>query len=156
MHCVFLTHHHYDHIGDLANVILTTWLQGRKQTLQIFGPPGTTSIVTALLGHVYDQDITFRSTGELARGWQPVESTDVMRGLVYDGGAWRVYAEVVVHEHGLDFPQAFKRRWVCLGYRVEAEKKVIAMSGDSVACEGLERLAQDADVSPGVREVFQQ
>jgi ribonuclease Z len=127
-------------------VILTTWLQGRKQTLQIFGPPGTTSIVTALLGQVYDKDITFRSTGELARGWLPVESTDVMRGLVYDGGPWRVYAEVVVHGHGLDFPQAFKHRWVCLGYRVEAAGKAIAISGDSVACEGLDRLAQDADV----------
>ncbi|MCP4693866.1 MAG: hypothetical protein GY859_37875 [Desulfobacterales bacterium] len=37
-------------------------------------------------------------------------------------------------------------RWVCLGYRVEAEGKVIAISGDSVACEGLDRLARDADV----------
>ena len=29
---VFITHHHYDHIGDLADVILTSWLQGRKHT----------------------------------------------------------------------------------------------------------------------------
>lgn len=143
---VFLTHHHYDHIGDLADVILTSWLQGRQQPLPLFGPPGTTAIVTALLGQVYDRDIAFRSTGALALDWAPVASTDVLRGLVYDSGHWRVYADVVLHGHGLDFPSAFAHRWVCLGYRVEAAGKVITISGDCVACEGLGRLARQADV----------
>ena len=120
---VFLTHHHYDHIGDLADVILTGWLQGRRSPLRVVGPPGTESIVTALLERVYDTT-----------------------GLVQGPGAWRVFAEPVVHGHGLDYPEDFRRRWVCLGYRVEAEGKVVAFSGDAVACEGLDRLALDADV----------
>ena len=41
---VFVTHHHYDHIGDLADVILTGWLQGRRRPLRVVGPPGTESI----------------------------------------------------------------------------------------------------------------
>jgi ribonuclease Z len=144
---VFITHHHYDHIGDLADVILTSWLQGRRHTLRIFGPPGTRSIVTTLLGQVYDKDIEFRTKGEAAMGgWQPVESTDVMDGLVHDRGNWSVSAEVVVHGHGLDLSIAFTHSWVCLGYRVEAQGKVIAISGDGVACDGLNRLARDADV----------
>jgi ribonuclease Z len=53
---------------------------------------------------------------------------------------------MVIHGHGLGFPSAFKNQWVCLGYRVEAEDKVIAISGDSIACEGLNRLARKADV----------
>jgi len=146
VHPVFITHHHYDHIGDLADVILTGWLQGRRRALRIVGPPGTTSIVTALLDRVYEKDIAFRSQGALAMTWSPVESAEVTRGLVHDGGDWRVFAEVVVHGHGLGFPRAFERRWVCLGYRVEAEDKVVAVSGDTVACEGLERLARGADV----------
>ena len=28
---VFITHHHYDHIGDLGDLILSTWLEGRRQ-----------------------------------------------------------------------------------------------------------------------------
>jgi ribonuclease Z len=146
VHTVFVTHHHYDHIGDLADVILTSWLRGRRQTLRIFGPPGTRSIVTALLEQVYEKDIEFRCTGDIAVGWPPVESTDVLPGLVYDGGHWRVRADVVVHGQGLGHSSTFEQRWVCLGYRVEAEGKVIAISGDSVACEGLDRLARDADV----------
>jgi len=145
VHPIFVTHHHYDHIGDLADVILTGWLQGRRCPLRIVGPPGTTSIVTALIDHVFEKGIAFRSLGEVAVSWTPVDSTEVTRGLVYDGGNCRVFAEIVVHGHGLGFPTAFERRWVCLGYRVEAEDKVVAISGDAVACEGLDRLARDAD-----------
>jgi ribonuclease BN (tRNA processing enzyme) len=143
---VFITHHHYDHVGDLADVILTSWLQGRRQALRVLGPPGTRSIVMALLEQVYDRDIAFRSQGELAIDWAPVESADVPGGLVHDGGTWRVFAESVAHGHGLAYPESFRRRWVCLGYRVEAEGKTVAFSGDCVECDGLERLARDADV----------
>src|SRR5262245_59685211 len=111
---IFLSHHHYDHIADLADVILTSWLEGRPQPLRIFGPPGTTAIVRALLDKVYDRDIAFRSTGALAIDWVPAETTDVRCPLVYDGGDCRVYAERVVHGHSLDFPRAFTQRWVCL------------------------------------------
>jgi ribonuclease Z len=143
---VFLTHHHYDHIGDLADVILTGWLQGRRRPLRVFGPPGTESIVTALVDRVYDRDIAFRSQGEHGMEWAPVESADATAGLVHDGGAWQVFAEPVVHGYGLAYPEAFRRRWVCLGYRVEAEGKVVAFSGDCVECDGLERVAREADV----------
>ncbi|MCG2645355.1 MULTISPECIES: MBL fold metallo-hydrolase [Bradyrhizobium] len=37
-------------------------------------------------------------------------------------------------------------RWMCLGYRFEAEGNVIAISGDTVPCPGLERLAEGADL----------
>ena len=145
---VFVTHHHYDHIGDLADVILTSWLMGRQHDLQILGPPGTTSIVNALLTQVYDKDIEFRDKGESAivGGWKPVVCTDILSGLVYDGGTWKVYAEMAKHGHDLPLPDAFKHRWVCLGYRLEAEGKVVAISGDGVASEGLDHLAKNADV----------
>jgi ribonuclease Z len=143
---LFISHHHYDHIGDLADVMLTGWLQGRTRPLRIAGPPGTRSIVTALVEHVYDRDIGFRSQGAVGRAWAPVESHDVTHGLVHDGGAWKVFAETVVHGHGLGYPDDFRRRWVCLGYRVEAEGKVVAFSGDAVQCDGLDHLARDADV----------
>lgn len=145
---VFVTHHHYDHIGDLADVILTSWLMGRQHTLQIFGPPGTTAVVDALLKQVYDKDIEFRDKGEpdLLGGWKPVVSTDIMSGLVHNGDNLKVFAEIAKHGHDLNLPDAFKHRWVCLGYRIEAEGKVVAISGDGVASRGLDRLAKDADV----------
>ena len=57
-----------------------------------------------------------------------------------------MYAEEVVHGHGLDFPSSFTQRWVCLGYRVESEGKSITISGDCVTCQGLQYLAREVDV----------
>ncbi|HEX3953480.1 MAG TPA: hypothetical protein VHW90_07900, partial [Stellaceae bacterium] len=111
------------------------------------GPPETRPIVQALLTQVYDKDIEFRDKGEPAnRGWKPVEVIEVCEGVVCDAGSWRVSAEMVEHGHGLDFPAAFRHRWTCLGYRFECADGVIAISGDTVECDGLYRLAQDADI----------
>lgn len=144
---VFVTHHHFDHIVDLADVVLASWLEGRPGALDVFGPAGTARIVAALVEQVYDRDIEFRGTGEPAiGGWKPARATDATPGLVAQGPGWRVRAETVVHGHGLDLSADFKRRWVCFGYRIEAEGKVVAISGDTVACEGLDRLARGADV----------
>jgi ribonuclease Z len=135
------------HIGDLHDVILSSWITGRRGALRIYGPPDTRRIVDALVTQVYDKDIEWRARGEPAMGgWQPVEVEDVSPGLVAEGPDWKVFAETVAHGHGLDLPQAFLRRWICYGYRVETRGKVIAISGDTVDCGGLQRLAQGADV----------
>ncbi len=141
---VFITHHHYDHISDLGDVILSTWLQGRPGALRVFGPAGTADIVSALLDRVYARDIRFRAEGEPAvGGWKPVEVSETGAGLVHDGGGWKVFAEFVEHGQGLGIPDF---DWVTLGYRLEAEGKIVAISGDTIPCEGLERLARGADV----------
>lgn len=51
-----------------------------------------------------------------------------------------------MHGDGLGLPAAFLQRWQCYGYRFEGEGKVVAISGDTIACEGINRIARDADV----------
>ncbi len=144
---VFITHHHFDHIGDLYDIGLSSWFAGRKEALTIHGPPDTKRLLQALLTQVYDKDIEWRSEGEPVHGgWPPMLGHDVGTGLVYECERWRVYAEPVVHGHGLDFSPAFLKRWICYGYRLETQGKVIAISGDTVDCAGLRRLAMGADV----------
>jgi ribonuclease BN (tRNA processing enzyme) len=144
---VFITHHHFDHIGDLYDVALATWMHGRNEPLRIFGPPETRRIVDVLVTQVYDKDWQWRSLGEPSfGGWQPVVAEDVAPGLVLDSGRWQVSADTVIHGDGLGFPPAFLKRWTCYGYRFEAEGKVVAISGDTIPCEGIDRLARDADV----------
>jgi len=144
---VFLTHHHLDHISDLGDIMITSWLRGRTDELVIYGPAGTADIVDALITRVYAKDIEWRSDGEPAwGGWKPVRAIDIVPGTVVDTGRWRVSCEEVQHGIGLDFTPEFVARWRCVGYRFEAAGKVIAISGDTVDCEGVRRLAQDADV----------
>lgn len=145
---LLVTHHHFDHIGDLYDVILTSWLEGRKDRLLIEGPPDTARLVNALLTQVYDKDYLWRSLGEPSHGgWSPVEARDIGVETVIEGKGWRATAREVSHGHGLPtLPPEFLRRWICYGYRFEVAGKVFAFSGDTVDCTGLRELARGADV----------
>jgi ribonuclease Z len=95
---------------------------------------------------VYDKDIEFRARESANGAWPKTEVTDIVSGTVCETPDWRVIAEVVDHGNQLGFPEAFKQRWVCLGYRFECADGVIAFSGDTVDCPGLRRLAANADI----------
>lgn len=143
-----LTHHHFDHIGDLYDVMLTSWLEGRRDPLLIQGPPDTRRIVQALLTQVYDKDHEWRGWGEPAfGGWAPIETQDVGVAETIRGAGWEAEAREVSHGHGLpDLPSHFLRRWVCYGWRIRVAGQVVAISGDTVDCPGLRELAAEADV----------
>lgn len=141
---VFITHHHYDHISNLGEFLLTAWHNGRTTPIHVYGPPGTAAIVNALLTQVYARDIDFTlfmdPDGVDIRDL--VQVNEVSEGVVCDTGAYRVEAAYVDHGNSLGLSPA---RWPCLGYRLAADGKVIAISGDTVACAGLDRLAAQAD-----------
>lgn len=145
---IFLTHHHYDHIGNLGDVLLTAW-HGGVSTLPIFGPSGTDRIVQALFDQVYNREILFSLALHRAIGAPMRDIRDVVTvGIVSAGqphqlGPWRVVAAEVEHGHRLGLTQA---EWPCLGYRIEIDGKRIVISGDCVRCASLIALAKDADV----------
>src|SRR5262249_34160716 len=78
--------------------------------------------------------------------WQPVETTDILAGPVGEGAGWRITAEIVDHGNRLDFPDAFRQRWLCLGHRLESPPGGIAFSRATGGCPGLRRLAANADI----------
>lgn len=142
---VFITHHHYDHISDLGEFLLTAWHNGRETPLNVYGPRGTAEIVAVLLGQVYSRDIAFALFNEtdVVDIRDLVHVTEVTSGWVEESKAWKVRAEYVEHGNSLGLSH---EQWPCLGYRLESEGKVIAISGDTVACKGLDQLAHGADV----------
>jgi ribonuclease BN (tRNA processing enzyme) len=143
--CIFVTHHHHDHIGNLGELLLSAWHNGRARTLNLYGPPGIAEIVAALFDQVYARDIDFELFIEQGRVdiRELVQVNQVSPGLVYAGDKLTVRAEYVDHGNSLGLS---RERWPCLGYRAEAEGKVIAISGDAMACDDLDSLARGADV----------
>lgn len=146
---IFITHLHFDHIGNLGDLLLTSWNNGRTQPLLVYGPKGIKKIVNCLLDTIYAPDISFRLTEaeltqhKLADIRKMIQVHEVSHGLVHEEACWKVSADYVNHGHGLGIT---RDEWICLGYRIEIGEQVITISGDTVDCPGIRRLAQDADL----------
>ncbi len=147
---LFITHHHIDHIGELPDLLITSWINGRTEPMRIVGPPPTKSVVSRFID-IYARDLKFRevefaSNGrpELANFAAP-EVREVIEEIAAEGPGWTVRSFEV--NHGTDqFDQSFRKKWICLGYRIEIGNKVVAISGDTIPCDGLLRLADGADL----------
>ena len=146
---VFITHHHFDHIGGLADLIMAAWNNGRTEPLLVVGPLGTDTIIEGMLEHVYARDINFRIAEEWAHGRRldhPGEMLDV-RVVVSQPIDLSNGVEVTVGqvEHGSKGIELSLEEWSASGYRVAAEGRVVTISGDAVAGLELGTLASDAD-----------
>lgn len=136
-HTVFLTHLHSDHVTDFNDVVTTRWAMSPvPNPLRVVGPPGTRRFVDRTMEALRD-DIAYRMEHHADLNWEPAcEVTEVSGGPVSDDGSVRVTAAPT--EHAPVRPT--------LGYRIEAEDKVVVIAGDTVPCEGLDRLCAGADV----------
>ena len=140
---VFLTHLHSDHTLGLPDVILTSWVMGRRAPLAIFGPPGTQAMVTHLLA-AWREDIRVRTEGlehGVPGGWRVVVH-EIRPGVLYDVAGVTIRAIAV--QHG-------SWRWA-FGYRIDTPDKHVVLSGDTRPCAALAAAAQGVDLL--VHEVY--
>jgi ribonuclease Z len=134
---VFLTHLHSDHVTDLNDVITTRWAMSLvPNPLEVFGPVGTATFVAATES-MLEPDIGYRLAHHQDLTWRPATvATDVAEGVVFEQGAVRVTAAPT--DHAPVYPT--------VGYRVDDGAGSVVIAGDTVPCEGLDRLCADADV----------
>jgi ribonuclease BN (tRNA processing enzyme) len=147
---VFITHHHFDHIGGLGDLLMAAWNNGRTSPLTVIGPLGTAEIVSALFEHVYARDIEFRIAEDWALGHpleppqETVEVREMLNGSVELAHGVRVTVGRV--EHGSTALDLSIEQWSTLGYRVKAEGRSVAISGDAVPDAALTALTSGADI----------
>jgi len=121
---LLLTHHHLDHVSDLAPLLKARWVDGRE-TMTVAGPEGTPELVRDVLDtHEYMQDrldLTLRT----------VEPT----GDPVEVAGFEVAATETRHS------------MYCLAYRFEnGGGPAFVFSGDSEAFTGLVEFADGAAV----------
>ncbi|MGA2193790.1 MAG: MBL fold metallo-hydrolase [Bryobacteraceae bacterium] len=134
---VFITHLHSDHTTGLPDLIFTPAVTGRKDPLEIYGPPG----IAAMTNHILkawkeDMDIRLHGLEPAVKPAYVVHAHEVRPGLIYRDDAVRVSAIPVVHG-------AWKYAY---GYRFEAGGKVIVISGDTTYSASLLEAARDCDI----------
>ena len=140
----FLTHMHSDHTAGYADLILTPWVMGRSEPLQVYGPEGINEMTEYLL-KAYNEDIKYRLFGyEPAndQGYR-VHSKEIFGdGLIYKDA--NVEVEAFRVKHG-NWPNAF-------GFRFTTPDKVIVISGDTCPCENIKKFSEGADIL--IHEVY--
>lgn len=132
---VLLTHLHSDHTTDLNDVITTHWISTfEPTTLRVVGPPGTRDVVAQILGSL-DPDIQFRTTHHEDLNNPPIiDVTEVRDGVVGLTGAVRITAAPTDH----------RPVQPTVAYRFDHDGASAVIAGDTVPCEGLDRLCVGA------------
>jgi ribonuclease Z len=135
---VFLTHLHSDHIDGLPDLFHSTWEFGRGTPFQLYGPKGTQTVADGIL-QFYGPDIHIRRdlTEKLSPQGARINVHEIQEGVVYEKpGEIKVTAFLV--EHPPVEPS--------FGYRFDAGKHSIVITGDMRPNPNLLRFAEGADI----------
>ncbi len=149
---VMFTHFHSDHIGDLGELNLETWAQGRDHPLRVYGPPGVEQVVGGF-AQAYALDEGYRIAHHGAAlmppaNWQmeplPVK-IDTPPGVSPCAGG----SATVLEENGLKvtaFTVDHRPVAPAYGYRFDYRGRSVVISGDTIKCANLVAVATGADV----------
>jgi ribonuclease Z len=137
---VLLSHFHSDHIGELGEFDLQTWVAGRPGPLRVFGPPGVERVVAGF-EEAYALDAGYRIAHHGADLLSPETARmepHVVRapGVVLEEQGLRITAVEVGHH-----PVA-----PAFGYRFDWGGRSVVVSGDTVKDARLIEAARGADV----------
>lgn len=132
---VLLTHLHSDHLTDLNDVITTRWVMGFPPTpLLVVGPVGTRAVVDHLLASL-EADVSYRIAHHEDLTAPPeVVVEEVGPGPVPLPGAITVVCEATAH----------RPVEPSIGFRFELDGASVVVAGDTLPCEGLDRLCAGA------------
>ncbi|MDM4768961.1 MBL fold metallo-hydrolase [Solimonas sp. SE-A11] len=145
---VLLTHFHSDHIGDLGEFDMQTWVAGRPGPLSVYGPEGVEKVVSGF-GQAYELDHGYRVAHHGAEMLKPeyghmkpitAQLGDGPQPLFTDGDL-RVSI----------FPVSHAPIHPAVGYRFDYKGRSIVISGDTTkdarvvaASKGVDLLAHEA------------
>lgn len=140
----FLTHLHSDHTTGYPDLILTPWVMGRNEPLEVYGPEGINDMTKNIL-KAYEEDIRYRLYGyEPAnnQGWRVNSHEFTKEGTIYQDT--NILVEAFPVPHGT-WPNAW-------GFRFTTPDKIIVLSGDSAPSEKIVEYATGADIL--IHEVY--
>jgi ribonuclease Z len=133
----FLTHQHSDHITDLNDLVTMRWaMSPLPNPLLLTGPPGTAALVDRTIAMLVE-DVGYRIAHHGDLNEPPrCDVTEVLDGVALELDDVRVVAAPTDHRPVTP----------TVGYRIEHGGRSVVIAGDTVPCDGLDRLCAGADV----------
>lgn len=140
LHAVCVTHHHSDHISDLATLAITRWCAGAVTPLLVLAPIGPAAVFAQACLDVFP-DGAFHHQASPECGPRPTIRTvafpptrAVSAVMEHDG--WTVSSALVSH-HPVE---------PAVGYSIERDRRRVTISGDTAVCDGIRELSRGAAV----------
>jgi ribonuclease Z len=141
---VFITHMHSDHIPELGEIRLQTWVAGRDKPLKVYGPPGVETVVAGF-NEAYALDSDYRAAHHGA-AFLPPDAAALVAVPVPLGNA---PTRVAMNTDGLKVTAIRVNHGPvkpAYGYRFDYNGRSVVISGDTERDENLARAAQGTDV----------
>ncbi len=134
----FLTHLHSDHIDGLPDLFHSSWEFGAGKPFELYGPKGTQEVANGLL-QFYGPDILIRRdlTEKLSAEGARINVHEIQEGVVYN------LPDVVKITAFLEDHPPVKPAF---GYRFDAGRHSIVITGDTRPNQNLVKFAAGADI----------
>ena len=149
---VFITHLHSDHIGDLGEFNMQSWVAGRPAPLPVIGPPGVDKLAQGLnlaygpdrgFRHAHHEhgDVKLPIAADLLKAQviampAKADAGGVRRAKAWTDGALTVTAILVRHDPASP----------AYAYRFDYKGRSVVISGDTIKWPPLATAARDADL----------
>ena len=142
---IFLTHFHSDHICDLGEANMLSWVNGRAKPLEVYGPEGVDKVVKGFemayeldtgyrIAH-HGSELLSRENSKMISKSISIENKEEKKKCFNRNGL-KVFAFIVDHS---PVSPAF-------GYRIEYMGNNIVITGDTIRTKNLVKHSQDADL----------
>lgn len=147
---VLYTHFHSDHIADLGEFNMNSWILGRGAPLDVYGPPGVERLVAGF-SEAYALDQTYRTAHHGAEIADPAIWPMVARPIPMPGeDTGALNRSAVVLEAGELKITAFEVDHnpinPAYGYRFDYKGRSVVISGDTSKHLPIAEIAKGADV----------
>jgi ribonuclease Z len=136
---ILITHFHSDHIAELYEVNLNSWVQGRPKPLLVMGPTGIVDVIDGI-NTTYSRDVGYRVAHHSPELLPPelgiLHAKVISPGVVIDQGGLRIQA-IAVNHAPID---------PALGFRIDYKDRSVLVTGDSVITDSIRQASQDLDL----------
>lgn len=142
---IFITHAHSDHTMGLPTLLVSEWEYQRRAPIDIFGPPGTESLVRGAIQYLTPNAEIRWSEGKRTPMASIVHGHDAAPGVVFQNEDIKVLAVENTHFHFTSDSPGYGK-YKSYSYRFETPGRTVVFTGDTGPSDALTELAKGADV----------
>jgi len=132
---LIITHHHLDHNASFFNFVFTSWAQGGRESLTVYGPDGTDTLVESMYD-IYEDDLQYRKEIYPTEGITDIETKEINEGF-----------STTIDDHTITtLPVHHSIETYAVKVTDPSDERTFVFSSDTSKIPELEGFARDADV----------